>query len=573
MPKRPKRGELTTQPAGDGPIRPRPPPRSSAVIGAAAGAKGGAMAPTPRTLSLSLALVGGCAGGDPAVADTDPDLGGSTSAGSSLPGDDGQPSPATSISAGDDGSSGTGEPASGSGLDSSSSGSGSDSDSDSDSSGSDSSTSGSDGSSSTGDGGLTAGDSTTGEALVTLDIDLLGAGVGGVRSEPKGILCGADCDEAFEVGTEVTLTALADNDSVFMGFSGACSGTDPCDLVLTEDTTVEATFEVYEPNLVFVTSVEVAPMHIGGLDGADQICADAATDAGLAGTYVAWLSTADVDARDRLEDARGWVRTDGGPFADTVDDLTSRIDFYPPRRDEYGNDVEGAPIVTGTSADGTGPFHSTFCADWTDDDGGLVGGGSADAGAGAWTQIWSYTCDTPRHLLCFGIDRDMPLQASPVAGRTAFVSTAEFAATDGRDAFDEACQDEADDAGLPGTFLAAVATSTDSIASRFDTDGMRWVRPDGVAVVPTADDLTTLEHLSAPILQTADGTRLWGERVWTGATSATALGAGEDACGDWADADIGSGWSALVTESAYWTTADGRRSCDTPLTHVYCFEE
>jgi hypothetical protein len=415
--------------------------------------------------------------------------------------------------------------------------------------------------------------SETGPAMVTLRVEKLGSGLGGVRSDPDGILCGQQCELAFEIGTTVELTAMASAASLFLGWSGGrCSGEGPCTLVLEEDTVVQATFVPEEPNVVFVTSTEVAPMAIGGLDGADQICADAADAAGLLGTYVAWLSTNDVDARDRLGAARGWVRPDGRPFADTIADLTSRIDAYPPRLDEYGNDLEAASIVTGTSTDGTGPGWSTFCADWTGDDGGLVGGGTADAGAGAWTQFWSFDCSTPQRLLCFGVDQDVAVAIDPVPGRVAFVSTAAVSATAGLDAFDATCQAEADDAGLTGDFLAAVATSTDSIAARFDTAGDPWVRVDGVAIVVSAADLESAEHLRAPLVVTADGSRLFGERVWTGTAAPDEAGPAEDACGDWSDPDIGNGWSALATESAYWTSAGGRQPCDTALLRVYCLE-
>src|SRR5690606_4557544 len=82
-------------------------------------------------------------------------------------------------------------------------------------------------------------------------------------------------------------------------------------------------------NLVFVTSTTHEPASLGGLAGGDAICAARAEAAGLPGTYVAWLSTATVDARDRLGSARGWRRVDGEPFADTVEDLASGKIFYP----------------------------------------------------------------------------------------------------------------------------------------------------------------------------------------------------------------------------------------------------
>src|SRR5206468_3194505 len=74
------------------------------------------------------------------------------------------------------------------------------------------------------------------------------------------------------------------------------------------------------PNYAFVTSQRV-PTRFQPLEVADSRCNDAAAAAGLPGEYRAWLSTAAHYARDRLAGARGWIRTDGAPFADTVDDL------------------------------------------------------------------------------------------------------------------------------------------------------------------------------------------------------------------------------------------------------------
>src|SRR5262245_55711495 len=59
-------------------------------------------------------------------------------------------------------------------------------------------------------------------------------------------------------------------------------------------------------NIVFVAS-SLTDGGIGGLAQADDICAARAEEAGLAGTYVAYLSTTSVNAIDRLGSARGWV--------------------------------------------------------------------------------------------------------------------------------------------------------------------------------------------------------------------------------------------------------------------------
>jgi hypothetical protein len=78
---------------------------------------------------------------------------------------------------------------------------------------------------------------------VPLTVAKAGTGTGTVTSSPAGINCGADCTEAYTVGTGVTLSAAADVGSVFAGWSGGgCAGTGTCMVTLSTAQTVTATF-------------------------------------------------------------------------------------------------------------------------------------------------------------------------------------------------------------------------------------------------------------------------------------------------------------------------------------------
>jgi len=69
---------------------------------------------------------------------------------------------------------------------------------------------------------------------VTLDVNIIGAGSGTVTSMPAGIDCGSminDCTEDYQYQTLVSLTALPDVGSEFVGWSDDCSG-------IMEDTTI-----------------------------------------------------------------------------------------------------------------------------------------------------------------------------------------------------------------------------------------------------------------------------------------------------------------------------------------------
>jgi hypothetical protein len=134
------------------------------------------------------------------------------------------------------------------------------------------------------------------------------------------------------------------------------------------------------PMTFFVTSEPVGDGgNLGGLEGADEFCTELAVavdpDFGRR-TWQAYLSTADVDARDRIgtgpwHNQAGTIiandltqlhdQADGGALDDTwpAGDLTIPLD-------EEGNEVPNNvhDILTGSNADGTADAAST-CEDWT----------------------------------------------------------------------------------------------------------------------------------------------------------------------------------------------------------------
>ena len=110
-------------------------------------------------------------------------------------------------------------------------------------------------------------DADFGRPLLTIVPD--GTGSGTVTSTPTGISCGEQCTAEFDVGTSVTLTAVADPDSQFSGWSGGdCSGTGPCTTTLDQATTVTATFAcggMHELDFTGATQTFTAPACATGL--------------------------------------------------------------------------------------------------------------------------------------------------------------------------------------------------------------------------------------------------------------------------------------------------------------------
>jgi hypothetical protein len=96
----------------------------------------------------------------------------------------------------------------------------------------------------------------------TLILTKSGTGSGTVTSSPAGINCGSDCTEDVKIGKKITLTAKADANSTFTGWSGGnCSGTGKCVVVMNADTEVTAAFSAKTPAI----SVSPDSLDFGGV--------------------------------------------------------------------------------------------------------------------------------------------------------------------------------------------------------------------------------------------------------------------------------------------------------------------
>jgi hypothetical protein len=148
-----------------------------------------------------------------------------------------------------------------------------------------------------------------------------------------------------------------------------------------------------------------------GLAGADQECNLLAKDAGLLGTYMAWLSTSDgASPSTRMTQSAGPYELVGGtPIAANWEDLTNGTLLNPIRSDEHGDAVlqQGLCVVgeawSNTASNGT--FRSESCQDWTTDgsDVGEFGTvGSINAKDDSWTFIvgCNPSCADGRLIYC-----------------------------------------------------------------------------------------------------------------------------------------------------------------------------
>jgi hypothetical protein len=101
----------------------------------------------------------------------------------------------------------------------------------------------------------------------SLTITRAGTGLGAVSSAPAGIACPSTCTTNFPEGEEVTLTATAPEHASFLGWSGSgCAGTGPCQIALTANASVQATFAHDRPT-VTTTPASAVFRHTATLTG------------------------------------------------------------------------------------------------------------------------------------------------------------------------------------------------------------------------------------------------------------------------------------------------------------------
>jgi hypothetical protein len=82
------------------------------------------------------------------------------------------------------------------------------------------------------------------EPGVPLFVTKTGSGSGTVSSQPTGIDCGATCSNGFIPGSAITISATASPGSLFVGWSGACTGNDTCTVTANGETLVTAQFDL-----------------------------------------------------------------------------------------------------------------------------------------------------------------------------------------------------------------------------------------------------------------------------------------------------------------------------------------
>jgi hypothetical protein len=351
----------------------------------------------------------------------------------------------------------------------------------------------------------------------------------------NGVPCTADsCTGLFDPGP-VTLSARTQNgsNSFFTGWSvPECAANDDCALELDRSTFVSATFEELSSNLIFVSS-STYPTNFGGFAALDAECNRLASAAGInsaAGNdFIAALSDSRTSLRQRLAGARGWVRRDGLPFADSVEALFDQFQvLYSPWLTEHGA-LNSNLLMTGT--DQAGASTPENCNDWTSLAGSVLWrSGRSEGGprsAISWANI---PCGMPASVYCMGTRRSSPVALTSVAGKRIWLTTDAY--TPGSMTPDEFCQSTRPPGVARG--VAFVAYTTRPAAAVLDPEA-RYVRVDG-ALVGTGAELAATRILAGPWLSEDGTVEGVSGGVWGGAATPQDLADPAYNCNDWQSA-------------------------------------
>jgi hypothetical protein len=143
-----------------------------------------------------------------------------------------------------------------------------------------------------------------------------------------------------------------------------------------------------------------------GIDAADSLCQQAATNAGRSGTWKAWISNDNNNAIDRIADTGPWYlygATEDLVFADKA--ALTQAPLISIRRDEFGdtivadNTVTGNEVWTGTYSDGANSGQN--CSNWSVGDTTFTGTVGLYSSTSKWSNsLAPRNCFWQNHLYC-----------------------------------------------------------------------------------------------------------------------------------------------------------------------------
>lgn len=305
-------------------------------------------------------------------------------------------------------------------------------------------------------------------------------------------------------------------------------------------------------NYAFVTAGRYSGA-LGGVTGADALCASEGAAAGIPGDYVALLWSADrPDPAAALAGSRGWTLPTGEWLADQPVDVATGAYFHPLNALPSGarldrTDYEGMRFWTG-QVDGT-------CNDWQS-----TGGLGDQAFVPQRTRLsdGGLACAGPYRLACFERGHAVTPVLPPVTHKRLFVTAATWTPGGGVASADARCATEATAGGL-GPSQALLATDVSAV-QRIGAATTIYQQPDGILV-------GTLDLSDSYLILGADR-RPHDGPLWTGGDPYQVPG---ETCAGWTSPS--SGLRAIIGSTGWLGFGDinDRTTCD-QAGHLVCVE-
>lgn len=134
----------------------------------------------------------------------------------------------------------------------------------------------------------------TNATLYAVTVSKAGTGSGTVASSPSGVDCGGTCSASFNAGTSVGLSATPATGSTFTGWSGACTGTGGCTLVVDAAKSVTATFTLSSSATTYILTLTKSGTGSGTVTSSPSgiACNSSCSGAFIAGTTVTLTAAA-----------------------------------------------------------------------------------------------------------------------------------------------------------------------------------------------------------------------------------------------------------------------------------------
>jgi len=365
------------------------------------------------------------------------------------------------------------------------------------------------------------------------------------------------------LGTRVTLAAAPKPGNHFAGMSsnvqrdaGLTGG-----LNVNRTQTATVSFLPITHNLVFASSRPFSPT--AGIATYDQACNDLAQAVGidpLSYPFMAWMSTLQEGAGQRIAGYRGFVRMDGRPVAD---DLTGEVRYYPISVDETVQPAYGTHAFTGTDSSGQ---VLLACNGWSQA-ASLATTGAINGGPDYWTADSSSPCSAPLPIYCVMRKFRAAFTPPTAPGKLIFLSDGFLDLGAGVAAADALC--DAEKPAGRGRMVALLGTTTAPAASRLVLTAS-YVRGDG-QLVGSGGDLALGQPLTGLWVH-ADGSSVRTDRqVVTGGKMPDKMVMAENNCRDLTDRGLMLSIGRSHHLDNWWSYQTV--PCTEPFVRAYCVEQ